>query len=212
MPHKECFIDGVWYPSVSTIISSKPAPWLDAWRDKWGALATRKMEIAAAVGTAFHDSVEQYLDTGTFAVKMEKYDSCIPRVVGMMESWIEWALSIDGVIDHTELHVISKEHRYSGTFDAVGKIGKRRMLIDWKTGSKIYPEMALQLSAYAEAYHEQADVETKVGLIVHVSKDKPRHKLTTKEFKLGKRVFAKFMKLREMFDNVVVNVKGEELP
>lgn len=160
------------------------------------------MEIAAAIGTAFHDCVEQYLNAGWYGIDMPVYPSCRKRVYGMMESWIAWAQSIDGVIDHTELHVISKEHIYSGTFDAVGKIGKRRMLIDWKTGSAIYPTMALQLSAYAQAYGEQTGIKVKDGLIVHVSKDKPHFKLKTKEFKLGKRTFNEFMKLRAMFDEL----------
>ena len=202
MPHSESFIDGVWHPSVSTIIGAAPKPWLDIWREKWGSLAVRKMEIARAIGTAFHDCVEQYLDTGTFTAKMDQYSSCIPRVVGMMKSWVAWAASIDGTIDHTEMKVISRIHRYSGTFDAVGRIGKTKMVIDWKTGGSIYPEMALQLSAYAAAYNEMIRNEIKDGLIVHVSKDKPHFKLKTKQFKLGKRVFNKFLKLREMFDEI----------
>jgi hypothetical protein len=202
MPHSETFINGIWYPSVSTIISSKPAPWLDAWREKWGSRATRKMEIAAAIGTALHDCVEQYLDRGYYAANIPKYRSCERRVYDMMRSWIVWAESIDGIVDHTEMKVISKTHVYSGTFDWVGKIGKKHVLGDWKTGSRIYPEMALQLSAYAEAYNEMIGSKIKDGLIVHVSKDKPHFKVTTKEFKLGKRIFAKFLKLRAMFDEM----------
>jgi hypothetical protein len=202
MPHTECYVNGVWYPSVSTIISAQPKPWLEAWKNKWGYLAERKMEIANAIGTAFHDSVEQYLDTEAFSVKMDTYPSCVPRVVGMMESFIDWAQSIDGMIDQTELKVISKTHAYSGTLDAVGKIGKTNTLIDWKTSSRIYPEMDLQLVAYAQAYKEQTGIEIKEGMIVHVSKDKPHFKLTTKTFRLGKRVFNKFLKLRAMFDDM----------
>ena len=127
MPHSECFIDGVWYPSVSTIIGSKPAPWLDAWREKWGELATRKMEIAAAIGTAFHDCVEQYLDTGGYVIHIDEYPSCYTRINGMMQSWIRWAASVDGTIDRTEMKVISKLHTYSGTFDWVGKIDKTQL-------------------------------------------------------------------------------------
>ena len=203
MPHSETFIDGVWYPSVSTIISSKPAPWIDAWREKWGSLATRKMAIAAAIGTTFHDCVEQYLDGKDWlAVVMQDYPSCSPRVCGMMKSFVAWAESIDGTIDHTEMKVISHKHKYSGTFDAVGKIGKTALLIDWKTGSNIYSDMELQLAAYAVAYNEQSGAKVKDGLIVHVSKDKPHFKLKMKQFKLGKRVFNKFLKLRQMFDDI----------
>ncbi len=207
MGHTETFVDGIWYPSATTIIGASPKPWLDKWREKWGALAERKTEISGAIGTAFHDCVEQYLATGShYLVRMDKYKSCSTRVVGMMQAWIAWANSIEGTIDCTELKVISNLHLYSGTFDAVGKIDKKRYIIDWKTGSRIYPEMALQLVAYAEAYNEMMGSKIKDGLIVHVSKDRP-HKVTTKEFKLGKRVFNEFLKLRSMFDEI--KVQGE---
>lgn len=74
------------------------------------------------------------------------------------------------------------------------------VVMDWKTSSRIYDDMQLQLAAYAHAYNEQRGTAVKSGLIVCVSKDKPHFKLTTKEFKLGKAPFKKFLKLREMFD------------
>lgn len=167
------------------------------------------MEIAAAIGTAFHDCVEQYLDGRMYVVNMQKYTSCARRVVGMMESWVAWAQSVDGTIDHTELKLVSLAYKYSGTCDAVGKIGKTRLLIDWKTGSAIYSDMDLQLVAYAQAYNEMTGSNIKEGLIVHVSKDRP-HKLKTKQFKLGKRVFGKFLKLRQMFDDIVQEPNNEK--
>jgi CRISPR/Cas system-associated exonuclease Cas4 (RecB family) len=202
--HTETFIDGIWYPSVSTILGAQEKPWVRAWQDKWGLLATRKTEIACAIGTAFHHCIEQYINTGTFTVSMDTYQSCTRRVAGMMESWVDWAVNIDGTVDHTELKVISKMHTYSGTLDAVGMIGKTPVLIDWKTSSRIYDDMQLQLAAYAYAYNEQTGNKIKDGIIVHVSKDKPHFKLTTKTFKLGKRVFNKFLKLRDMFDKVQI--------
>ncbi len=204
MPHTECFVDGVWHPSVTTIMGAEPKPWLQAWYEKWGTLATRKTELAGIVGTEFHRCVEECLDTGDFTTPCR-------RVNGMMRSWVTWAGAVDGIIGSTELKVISKLHRYSGTLDAVGVIGKKKYVIDWKTSSRIYPEMALQLSAYAQAYKEQTGIEIKRGLIVHVSKDRP-HKLTTKEFTLGKREFKKFLKLREMFDDILQAGNDVQIP
>lgn len=202
MPHTEAYIDGVWYPSVSTIVGSKPAPWLDAWREKWGALAERKTEMANKVGTEFHRCVEEYLDHGRFAVADGFSCNMQKRVEGMMKSFIQWATTVDGDIHHTELKVINRKHFYSGTLDAVGTFDKKPMLYDWKTSSRIYPDMDLQLVAYARAYKEQTGIELKQGMIVHVSKDKPNFKLTTKVFDLGKRPFNRFLKLRANFDDV----------
>jgi hypothetical protein len=202
LPHSELFIDGIWYPSATTIIGAVPKPWLQAWKDRWGERATRKTKIAGAIGDAFHEAIEQQLNTGHFIVKMDAYSSCIPRVNRMMISWMIWADSIDGTIDHTELKVISKAHTYSGTLDAVGMIGKTPMLIDWKSSGRIYDDYQLQLAAYAHAYNEQTGAKVKDGLIVCVSKDKPRFKLTTRLFKLGKRPMKKFLELRAMFDSI----------
>lgn len=202
MSHVEVYVDGVWYPSVTTITGSQEKPWLVAWREKWGVLAERKTEMASKVGTEFHRCVEEYLDHGCFAVADGFSYNMQKRVEGMMKSFIQWTTTVDGDIHHTELKVISRKHFYSGTLDAVGTFDKKPMLYDWKTSSRIYPDMDLQLVAYARAYKEQTGIELKRGMIVHVSKSKPKFKLTVKVFDLGKRPFNKFLKLRANFDDV----------
>jgi len=188
----------------------EPEPWLQVWRDKWGLLAERKMRLASLVGSEFHKCVDQYLADGKFTVSDGSDGfptSCTARVTGMMESFIDWAVNVEGVVHYTEMKVVSRAHKYSGTLDAMGTFAGKPMVFDWKTSSRIYPDMQLQLAAYAQAYNEQyverAKDIVKEGMIVHVSKDKPRFKLTTKTFKLGKRVFGKFLKLREMFDELL---------
>jgi hypothetical protein len=203
MPHSETFIDGVWHPSVTTITSSKPKPWLVAWHEKWGPLAERKVRIVNEIGTEFHRCVEQWLDTGGYHLSETLSTAYYPRLRGMMGSFIDWAEGINGTIHMTELKVVSHLHTYSGTLDAVGTLGGRPTIFDWKTSSRIYDDMELQLAAYAQAYNENtAFDEIKDGLIVCVSKDKPRFRLATKRFRLGKRAFNKFLKLRAMFDDM----------
>jgi len=182
---------------------------LDKWREKWGNLAERKTKIAGQIGDEFHRCVEQYLDTGAFTVSDGSDGfptSCAGRVVGMMESFIDWAVNVDGVVHATELKVVSRSHTYSGTLDAVGLLDGRPVIFDWKSSARIYDDYELQLAAYAQAYNEQANAKVKDGLIVCVSKDKPRFKLTTKAFKLGKRVLNKFLKLRSMFDDMHASI------
>jgi hypothetical protein len=220
MPHSELYIDGVWYPSVTTITSSKPMPWLQAWKDKWGVLAERKTKIANAVGTEFHRCVEEWIDTRSAVVRSPKVDgvtmpSLIPRVEGMLKSWIRWALKIDGTISHTELQVVSRKHLYSGTLDAIGTMDGKPMLYDWKTSARIYDDMEMQLAAYAHAFNEQYSNPSakdrspvKLGLIVCVSKDKPDFRLTTRQFKLGKLPFKKFLKLCKAFDEARMDKLG----
>jgi hypothetical protein len=221
MPHTETYIDGVWYPSVTTIMGAKPAPWLDAWKERWGLLALRKTMISSAIGTEFHRCVEEYINTGHYGVMYAKIDGVIlqgtgNRVSGMMESFVKWAKSVDADIHFTEQKIVSRKYVYSGTLDAVGTLNGKPMLFDWKTSSRIYDDMQLQLAAYAQAYneeHHRSDLDiihkdVKDGTIVCVSKDKPNFKLTIKQFKLGKRPFKQFLKLRAMFDDMKTSEAG----
>lgn len=119
MPHNETYINGVWLPSVTTIISGQEKPWLTAWREKWGIRAERKTAIANAIGTAFHSCIEEYLERGCWAVNIPAYPSCERRVNAMMKVWKKWAESINGDVVATELRVINRRHKYSGTVDCI---------------------------------------------------------------------------------------------
>lgn len=122
MSHVETYVDGVWFPSVSTIISGQEKPWLTAWREKWGKRAERKTAIANAIGTAFHSCIEEYLERGYWAANIPAYPSCQRRVNEMMKVWAKWAESIDGDVIATELRVISRKYKYSGTLDCIMEI------------------------------------------------------------------------------------------
>lgn len=123
-PHNETYVDGVWLPSVTTIMAVAEKPWLKVWRERWGVLAERKMKIASAIGTEFHRCIETWLETKRYTVMAPDSDgyimpSLIPRIEGMMKSWLMWAESIDGIVHHTELSVISRKYKYSGTLDCI---------------------------------------------------------------------------------------------
>lgn len=199
MPHTETYIDGVYYPSVTTVLGDKPKPWLQKWRDKWGVLAERKTIAANNIGTAFHEGAEGL-------VWQELVTASTKRIHDMLQKAESWIVQSGFIPVHTERKVISRLYQYSGTLDAIGTLvdpvnpNKKRMLVilDWKTSSGIYPDMALQLAAYVQAYFEQAGTWIEMAVIVHVSKKRP-HKLTIKEYKIGKRLVNKFLKRLKEF-------------
>lgn len=206
MPHVDLTIDGIRYPSVTEILGDKPKPWLITWREKWGVLADRKTKAATNVGKRFHRRAER-LAKGLF-VRLPK-DRRLARMLEVFDSWV---VSSGLKVKETELHVVSAAYKYQGTFDATGYLSdrpKELCLFDWKTSSAIYPEYAEQLVAYAQAYFEQTGIWIKSGIILHVSKDKPRHKVTVKEYRLNKRLLNKFLKrVREYHQvRVVTEVK-----
>lgn len=192
MPHVELNIDGVHIPSVTEVLGSAPKPWLDRWREKWGVLADRKMHAAGRIGTRFHEGVEALVWGRVYSV-----DENNRRLYGMLARFEEWREASGFKPEKTELHVVSRLYGYQGTFDATGYLAshpKRLVLFDWKTSNAIYPEMQLQLAAYALALKEQTGVDIKYGVIVLILKDKPKHKIIVKEYKLGKRLTNKFLK------------------
>ncbi len=196
MPHS----DSVYgYPSVTEILGDRPKPWLQKWKDKWGKRAEQKVAAANRIGTAFHEWVDAYISDPN-----ELYPPST-RLAGMASRFEAWAADVDGEIHHTELKVVSHKYRYEGTLDAIGTYNGVPAVYDWKTSSGIYDDMELQLSAYANAYTEMTGKSIKIGLIVLVSKDKPKHKLTVKEYTLTRRTFNKF--LRRLDDFRKFNVK-----
>lgn len=177
--------EGEAYPSVTEVLNYPPKPWLEKWKEDWGKRAEQKIQAAINIGTEFHLCTED-----------DQKETSTNRLKRMVEEFFCWVIENGFKVKEKELHVVSHMYHYAGTFDAVGTLGKSKelCLFDWKTSSGIYPDMALQLSAYAQAYKEQTGVKIKTGYIVHVSKDKPNHKLTVKRYTLGKRLFNKFLK------------------
>lgn len=51
----------------------------------------------------------------------------------------------------TEVNLYNDTHGYAGTADLIAKIADKTWLVDYKTSKAVYPEMGLQLAAYANA-------------------------------------------------------------
>ena len=94
-------------------------------------------------------------------------------------------------------------YRYAGTCDAVAKLKDGRLaVIDWKTGKRLYPEVALQLAAYANnefavkhdgSRFEIAPIDTAIG--VHLPGDAT---YTAQPIELTEQLFRTFVALRTL--------------
>ena len=197
-------IDGVRYPSVTTILKvvNKPAlvPWAkkvalekvreelqervtrpahapteldDEWLDEVIAAAKKRTDEirdeAASIGTRSHEVIEDFLKTGE--LPLSKIDRDIVPVIESFTNW--WYVS--GLKFHaSEMVVVSKVHGYAGTLDVVA-IDERgeHCVIDIKTSNGIYPEMAMQVAAYAFAYESMAlEHDTGRCYVVRLGKNK----------------------------------------
>lgn len=157
MPHIEKFlIDGEIAPSVTEVIGILSKPYLAIWRGKIGNKeADRIMNSAAELGRNVHNQVELYC-----AHKEVKDPHDLFKV------WYKWFCDEGYAIQSSEIHVVSKKHRYHGSFDAILTDDGEAILVDWKFSKSEDHLRLLQLAGYAIAYKEQTGEVIKRGMIV----------------------------------------------
>jgi hypothetical protein len=98
---------------------------------------------AADRGTQVHLLAEQIVRGGEPEVP-EDLAGHVNAYRGFLREWSPRFLAVEQM-------VCSLTHGYAGTFDAIADIAGERWLLDLKTGNGVYPEAALQLSAYGAA-------------------------------------------------------------
>ena len=190
-------INGIEYPSVTTVLNIIEKPWLAAWEKK---------EMAAALRTDLlgKDLPKDKLERIDILDSMIKEAKKMPRLIGAeamdlgsrihkaveeltlkktpqidadmkvgVASWKLWKQESGMEIVETEKLVYDPVLGYAGTVDAIFKDNLNRLcLIDYKTsGSGIKSDsFALQVAAYAMAYPE----EISAGYIIMLNKaEKP---------------------------------------
>lgn len=136
--------------------------------------ADRKLDEAAEFGGAIHDHVEaRILGTPT----PDPTDEQRPFI----EAFDRFLDDHQPVFHATEMVVANPDDRWAGRLDAVGQLpryGDDMLVIDWKTGRKVYDETALQLAGYRRAtcgwIKDGTPVEpiaTTGGVVVHIRPD-----------------------------------------
>ncbi|MFC4494054.1 hypothetical protein ACFPA8_07900 [Streptomyces ovatisporus] len=160
-------------------------------RDREGAVtyvkdaAKRYTKQAAEKGSEAHDLFERMIrgeELGPVSTLMEPY----------VKHFDEFLSAVQPELVSAEDVAWSDTHGYAGSYDAellvkvdpeTGKLDQQgeaiRLMSDWKTGKNTYPDVALQLSAYAYADRViSPDGSTRPmptfdgGLVVHVTSEK----------------------------------------
>lgn len=123
---------------------------------------------AADFGTEAHGCIEHFLRTGEH-----------PELVGRSPEVRNcWTLFEDfwgeaGFCPiHVEAVVGSRQHGFAGTLDCLARDRQGLVwLLDWKTGNDIWPEMLLQVVAYARAATEIGLPPPERALIVRIGRE-----------------------------------------
>lgn len=152
-------IDGAWYPRVTKIVSIKSKPALFNFYAEMKSVKAGQAvsEQSAQEGTMIHTAVE--------ALLLGQIDVEIPEIIRpAVEGFIKFSEKnhIETEQDFVERRIISYEHRYAGTVDAVAKIGGKRGVLDIKTSQAIYRDYNLQTAAYFASLKDSfEDLETR---------------------------------------------------
>ena len=163
-------LDGAWVPGVTTLLGKGIAkPFLVDWaarevatfaadnlsvlnalddRDaRYDLLKTahnRHRDKAAVRGTDVHALAEKML----YGEEVEVPD----HLIGYVEGYVRFLDAWQPTPVIAERPCASRAQWYAGTPDAVVTLPDgERLLMDWKTGKRVYGESALQLAAYRNA-------------------------------------------------------------
>lgn len=168
------FFENQKFPSVTTILNATlERPELEIWREITPD-ADKIAAEAAVIGSACHYrilsrySIRQ-LEPPTVYLPWKNLERWIEEIAYRSElAEVMWNETIDGISFeplYVEHSLISREHRYAGTFDLLAEIEGKRVLIDLKTSKELWSEYKLQLGAYYLLCEENG-LEVDVGMLV----------------------------------------------
>lgn len=184
--------DGKRLPSVTTIIGRfKDSGALIKWAYRQGRehehaaltggedpgdlyAVTKK---AADAGSVAHDLIEQHVLTGEYQGELPPHWADIHANTAALawnayRQFVEWLNNTKIVVDSTEENLVSQEHRFGGTFDALGRDAQGRIvLIDWKTSNAVYGDYLVQLAAYGQLIKENKGIDVQGYHLLRVRKE-----------------------------------------
>lgn len=228
-------LDGQWCPGVTGILGCLDKPAIPKWAagtvaeyvaDQPDAIETlrslgrkamvnalkeipwQKRDTQGARGTNLHDVLEHLLRDEEVDVD-DEYVPVIEHALQFLEDW-----AIEPLL--TEAAVGSREHRYAGKLDMIARYRRPdtghegTAILDWKSGKMIYPEAAMQMTAYAFAeFHglngdEQPVPACDAAFGVHIRADG----CDAYELRFGPEVFDEFLAIRRAYD-VTKRMRGD---
>lgn len=205
---------GKMMPSVTSILSLLPSPELQRWKEQKiinsclneleqinnldRALAIRYLSEAPKREShrAINEGIEIHkkIENRNKKIEIKREDR---EFIRSYEALLE---KHKITVQSSELRGFNTELGYAGTIDALASMGGKRILLDFKTGRKLYINAALQLVAYScfddfEGLEEPIEID---GLyVVHIRDGNFRLFKVQKEWSLR----SYFYSLVELFDH-----------
>ena len=132
---------------------------------------TKRLKIAGDIGSATHEWIEQYITAGVNKKPLPRLP-VNKEMRNCLKNFFDWVKKNKVKFTASEQKCYSKKYGYAGTFDAEAIIDKKKVIVDFKTGKAIYPEMILQATSYLMAKEEETKEKYNGGIIIlRLSKD-----------------------------------------
>lgn len=141
-----------------------------AWIDNVLAEAKRRPDQLKDAAADFGTRAHAFID---LIIHGQEPDVIPPEIEAPVRAFKDWwrGSGIELVMGDTK--VASRLYGYGGSLDALGRRHGRLVILDWKTSSGIYPEYALQVAAYAQAFAETYGLPCSDAVIVRFGKKLP---------------------------------------
>ncbi|OFW47191.1 MAG: hypothetical protein A2163_04070 [Actinobacteria bacterium RBG_13_35_12] len=156
---------------VTTAIEILAKPALIPWaykRGRDGLELYESRDKAANVGTIVHARIMAYflgyeIDNSNISPEVWKITD------NSLLSFYEWARprKVKSILVETPL--VSDKYKYGGTPDVYGEMDDKLTLLDFKTGSGIYPDFFVQVAAYSKLLIENGYPHEKI-IILNIPK------------------------------------------
>jgi len=150
--------NNVFYPSVTTMLSHQPKPWLEEWRQSLGyEAAAKETKRCIERGEATHLMAERYLKNDPTPTTNQLLEH-IP-----LFNQLKFLLNKIGNIRAQEIPLYSNALELAGRVDCIGEYEGELSVIDFKTSTNnkdytmVY-DYFLQCTAYAIMYREMFHV------------------------------------------------------
>ena len=171
-------VDGkrIRVPSVSTVLNT--LGWGSDNLMRWardlaltGINYETQRDKAANIGTIAHQMIDDHLHKKEFDPTW--YDEELVKLARpAYHAYLGWERQHRLEVLRTEAPLVSHEHRYGGTPDALVRLDRSEVvLLDFKTSNWLFAKHVIQVVAYMDLIEENHGTQLRRGVVLRVGKD-----------------------------------------
>lgn len=155
--------DGTRVPSVTTITRRfADMGGLVRWANQQG-LEGKSMDEerdkAADAGRLAHDWIECTIHEKPIVRPHWATVEMCQKAKRALDSFKDWAAQVRLNVLETEMPLVSEEHRFGGTMDALASVSDCLSILDWKSGKAIHADFIIQQVGYRLLLEARGDAE-----------------------------------------------------